>query len=72
MIERICRWFFDVPAKNPLTGDTLQQRINESICRRHGCIDWGTYYDLPQATCARCGHRNSCAGWHVKEWELPD
>jgi uncharacterized OB-fold protein len=72
MLEKILRLFFRVPAKNPLTGDTLKQRMNESKCRRVGCVTIGGYYYYPQATCRRCGHRNHGVNSHVKEWNLPD
>ena len=61
------------PAKNPLTGDTPAQRARESICRNVGCVVISKYYvGLPQAVCRRCGHRNKCAGAHMKEWYIPD
>lgn len=72
MLDYILMLFFRVPAKNPLTGDTVQQRINEYLCRKRGCITTGPYYGMPQASCCFCGHKNSCANNHVEEWSLPD
>ena len=67
------RKVWSTPAKNPLTGDTVAQRMREGICRNAGCVTTGEYYTgLAQATCRRCGHKNSCAGCHVKEWNIPD
>jgi hypothetical protein len=68
----ILRKVWSIPAKNPLTGDTFEQRAREQRCKSGSCITVGSYYGMPQATCARCGHRNRCAGDFVKEWSLPD
>ena len=59
------------PAKNTVVGDTPDQRVREFICRIDGCITVGSYYGMAQATCRRCGHKNSCAGTHVPEWRDP-
>jgi uncharacterized OB-fold protein len=73
-IIRVCilKAIFRTPAKNTLTGDTFEQRAREQRCKSGSCITVGSYYGMPQATCARCGHRNKCAGNFVKEWSLPD
>lgn len=58
--------------ENPLVDDSAEDRFNEFICRRYGCITTGKYYaGMPQATCVRCGHKNKCANHKVKEWSLP-
>jgi hypothetical protein len=73
LLGYILKVIFRTPAKNPLTGDTVAQRMRESTCRSVGCVTQGEYYTmLQQATCRRCGHRNKCAGDFVKEWILPD
>jgi len=59
------------PAKNNVTGDTPQQRVREFRCRIRGCIITGSYYQMPQATCRRCGHKNPCAQPQIPEWREP-
>ena len=69
----ILRKIWSTPAKNPLTGDTTKQRLNEYLCKVNGCVTYGEYYTMyDQATCRRCGHKNRCANDLVKEWSLPD
>lgn len=60
---------------NPLVKDTLSNRFNEWVCGKNfkNCIRVGSYYRMPQAWCARCGHRNKgLAIESVPEWQLPD
>jgi hypothetical protein len=61
--------------KNPLIEDNLYNRFNEWLCGRtyKNCIKRGSYYGMPQAWCARCGHKNrGYAAEHVSEWHIPD
>lgn len=62
------------PCKNPLVEDNLSNRFNEWLCGKNfkNCIKVGSYYGMPQAWCARCGHKNYGASEHVPEWMLPD
>ena len=73
LLGYILKVIFRTPAKNTLTGDTIEQRMRESTCRSIGCVAHGEYYTmLQQATCRRCGHKNKCANSLVREWNLPD
>ena len=39
----------------------------------NGCVTTARYYvGMPQATCRRCGHKNSCARSEIPEWSEPD
>jgi hypothetical protein len=65
--------FVKTPAKNTVTGDTPQQRVREFKCKMNGCVTTARYYvGMPQATCRRCGHKNSCARSEIPEWSEPD
>tara|TARA_R110002110_G_scaffold9646_2_gene47323 strand:+ start:832 stop:1155 length:324 start_codon:yes stop_codon:yes gene_type:complete len=65
-------WSTSDPCKNPLIKDTSVDRYYEGVCRRYGCITTESYYGMAQASCARCGGRNSCAGDSVGRWRTPD
>jgi hypothetical protein len=55
--------------KNPHSPNNIRFWVREFICDTFGCITTAKYYvGMPQATCRRCGHKNSCAQPQVPEW----
>lgn len=43
---------------NPHVTNSIKNRIKLYICIHFGCIKTGSYYNMPQAYCRRCGHKN--------------
>jgi hypothetical protein len=58
--------------KNKTVPESFKQKFREFLCKWLGCIEYGPYYGMPQASCARCGHKNWCGSEHVPEWQPPD
>lgn len=56
---------------NPLVKNTLRRRWRRWLCKKFGCLLYGPWYGMAQASCRRCGKRTSFAASHVPEWSLP-